>query len=238
MEYKSIRAKKVYEEVADSLLEMLKTGVLKQGDKLDSVDRMAVHFNVSRSTIREALSGLRAKGIVETRQGEGTYITKFDPSTFSIPIETGLLMNQEDIKELNEVRKILEVGAARSATIHHQLEDLKPMEEALLAMEQANGEGMIGEQADLDFHMAVADATHNQMLINLVRSVSDTMVMSMRETRRLLWQSEEGMTSLLREHQLIFEAIKSRQMDLADKNMLSHLLEVEKAQSKYLDLGE
>lgn len=238
MEYKSIRPKKIYEEVADSLLGMLKTGVLKQGDKLDSVDRMAVQFNVSRSTIREALSGLRAKGIVETRQGEGTYITKFDPSTFSIPIETGLLMNQEDIKELNEVRKILEVGAARSAAIHHQLEDLKPMEEALLAMEQANGEGMIGEQADLDFHLAVADATHNQMLINLIRSVSDTMVMTMRETRRLLFQSEERMTSLLREHQSIFEAIKSRQMDFADKNMLSHLLEVEKEQSKYMDIGE
>lgn len=236
MEYKRIHAKKIYEEVADSLLDMLKTGELRQGDKLDSVGRLAENFNVSRSTIREALSGLRAMGIVEMRQGEGTYISQFDPSNFSFTAETGLLMNQDDIKELNEVRKILEVGAAKSAAINYNIEDLKPMEEALSEMKQANGHGKIGEQADLDFHLAIANATHNQMLINLIRSVSDTMVISMRETRRLLYNSEEMMAILIKEHELIFEAIQSRQFDLADKSMFNHLNEVEKTQLKYWDL--
>lgn len=236
MEYKRIHAKKIYEEVADSLLAMLKTGELRQGDKLDSVGRLAENFNVSRSTIREALSGLRAMGIVEMRQGEGTYISQFDPSNFSFTAETGLLMNQDDIKELNEVRKILEVGAAKSAAINYNIEDLKPMEEALSEMKQANGHGKIGEQADLDFHLAIANATHNQMLINLIRSVSDTMVISMRETRRLLYNSEEMMAILIKEHELIFEAIQSRQFDLADKSMFNHLNEVEKTQLKYWDL--
>lgn len=238
LEYRNIRIKKIYEEVADSLLDMLKSGKLKQGDKLDSVERLAEKFNVGRSAIREALSGLRAMGIVDMRQGEGTYISRFDPSKLSFPAETGLLMNQEDINELNEVRKILEIGAARLACINHHPEDLKPMEKALLEMKQANGEGNIGEKADLEFHLAIANSTHNKMLINLMQSVSETMVFSMRETRRLLWRSEGRMVSLLKEHQMIFEAIQSRQIDLADNYMLHHLRGVEKEQSKYLNLGD
>lgn len=236
MEYKSIRTKKIYEEVADALLDRLKTGKLKQGDKLDSVDRLAESFQVSRSAVREALSGLRAMGVVEMRQGEGTYISQFDASMFSIPVVIGLLMNRDDIKEFNEVRKILEVGAVRSAAKNHKNEDLEAMEKALLDMEQANGEGKIGEQADLDFHLAIVHATHNNMLINLIKSVSDTMVLSMRDTRKLLFNSKDRMNALLKEHQAIFEAIKSKDSVLADRSMLDHLEKVENAHYKYWDL--
>lgn len=236
MGYKIVKTRKIYEEVTDSLLEMIKNGQLKAGNKLDSVEQMAKNFGVGRSAIREALSGLRAMGLVEMRQGEGTYITPFDASKFTLPAATAFLMKKEDIKELSEVRKILEVGAAGSAAINHQEVDLIPMEDALQAMEDAKGEGELGEKADLDFHLALAQSTHNQMLINLMGSVSDIMVESMRETRRLLLYSEESMTTLLMEHQLIFKAIKARDFDQAQKYMYNHLVEVEKVLSEYIDL--
>ena len=235
MGYKPIRTKKIYEEVTDSLLEMLKTGQFKPGDKLDSVEQMAKSFNVGRSAIREALSGLRALGLLEMRQGEGTFVTSFDASKFSLPVASALLMKREDIKELSEVRKILEAGAAASAAINYQADDLIPMEKALKAMQEAKGEGELGEKADLDFHLAIANATHNQMLINLMSSVSDIMVESMRETRLLLLYSEKGMASLFKEHQLIFKAIKERDANEAQKSMLDHLIGVEDVLSKHLD---
>lgn len=238
MGYKPIRTRKIYEEVTDSILGMVKAGQLKPGDKLDSVEQLAKNFNVGRSAIREALSGLRAMGLVEMRQGEGTYITSFDASKFSLPLSSAVLMKREDIKELSEVRKILEVGAAASAAASYQTEDLLPMEQALKAMQEAKGQGELGEKADLDFHLAIARATHNQMLINLMSSVSDIIVESMRETRYLLLYSEEQMASLLKEHQSIFLAIKERNAEKAQMCMLEHLVGVENVLSKHLESNE
>ena len=238
MGYKTIQTKKIYEEVTDSLLAMLRSGEFKPGDKLDSVEQMAKNFNVGRSAIREALSGLRALGVVEMRQGEGTYITQFDASKFALPLETALLMKREDIRELSEVRKILEVGAAGAASANYRSDDLQAMEKALRTMEKATCHGELGEKSDLEFHLAIAKATHNQMLINLMTSVSDIMVESMKETRYLLLYSEERMASLFKEHQSIFQAIKERNPEKAQRCMLEHLLGVEKLLSKHLDSQE
>lgn len=235
MAYKTIQTKKIYEEVTDSLLSMLRNGEFKPGDKLDSVEQMAKNFNVGRSAIREALSGLRALGVVEMRQGEGTYITQFDASKFSMPVEAALLMKREDIKELSEVRKILEVGAAGSAAVNYLTQDLQAVENALEMMEEAKCHGELGEKADLEFHLAIANATHNRMLINLMSSVSDLMVESMRETRYLLLYSENRMTSLLEEHQLIYRAIKERNPEKAQSYMLNHLIGVEKVLNKHFE---
>lgn len=235
MAYKTIQTKKIYEEVTDSLLSMLRNGEFKPGDKLDSVEQMAKNFNVGRSAIREALSGLRALGVVEMRQGEGTYITQFDASKFSMPVEAALLMKREDIKELSEVRKILEVGAAGSAAVNYLTQDLQAVENALEMMEEAECHGELGEKADLEFHLAIANATHNRMLINLMSSVSDLIVESMRETRYLLLYSENRMTSLLEEHQLIYRAIKERNPEKAQSYMLNHLIGVEKVLNKHFE---
>lgn len=176
VEYKPIRRKKIYEQVADSLLESLKEGHLKPGDKLDSVEALAKSFDVGRSAIREALSALRALGILEMHQGEGTYVKTFDPARFTVPTSVAFLMKPEDMRELLEVRQILEVGAAGVAALSRTDEDLQAMEAALLEMERAKGNGEIGEQADLAFHLALVKAARNQMLVHLMQSVSEVMM--------------------------------------------------------------
>lgn len=238
MQNKRIQIKKIYEEVADALITMIKNGELKPGDKLDSVEQLAKSFDVSRSAVREALSGLRAMGLVVMRQGEGTFVTQFDASNFSLPVNAGLLMKIEDIKELYEVRKILEVGAARSAAIHHKEEDLIPLQEAIGEMEHAKNNGEIGEDADMRFHLAVANATHNEILIHLMRSVSEVMISVLRETREVLIYSEKKTESLINEHQMIYDAIKAREPEKAYRFMLDHLCNVEKSLEKYMKFRE
>lgn len=234
MEYKQIKPKKIYEEVSDIIIDRVKSGELSPGDRLDSVEKLAENHGVSRSAIREALSGLRAMGLVEMRQGEGTFITSFDATAFSLPVATALIMQKEDIKELTIVRRILEVGTVVQATKEHTTEDIIRLEKSLQLMKDAQGEGELGERADLEFHMDIARATHNKMLINLVSSVSDITLESMRETRRILLYSDEGMSRLYQEHLRIFEAIKNRDEKLAEQEMRNHLLAVESVLEEYL----
>lgn len=229
MGYKKIRTKKIYEEVAESIIEMIKSKQLKPGDKLDSVEQLAKNFDVGRSAIREALSGLRSMGLVEMRQGEGTYIKSFDPSRFTLPVTTGFLMKKDDVKELFELRKILEVGTAGLAAEIYEEGDLIPIEKALIVMRNATGNEELAANADSDFHMAIASATHNQLLINLMGSVSDLISETIRETRKVLLYAENRSEKLYQEHERIFKAIKNRDSQHARQSMYIHLEEVNKA---------
>ncbi|MBJ3792362.1 FadR family transcriptional regulator, partial [Bacillus sp. OA1] len=127
MEYKSIKPKKIYEEVSEAILTMIKNGTLKPGDKLLPVHQLAEQFQVGRSAVREALSALRAMGLIEMKQGEGTYVKNFDSSSLTKSLNNRLLMKKEDILNLLEVRKVLEVGAVRVAAAKRTEDNLKNM---------------------------------------------------------------------------------------------------------------
>lgn len=229
-----IKPKKTYEEIADRIIQRVENGELAPGDSLESVEKTAKYYGVSSSTVREALSGLRAMGLIETRQGEGTFITHFDASAFSLPVTTALAMQKKDIKELMAVRRLLEIGTASLAAEYRLDEDIEKLEHSLQLMKDAEGEGNLGEQADLEFHLAIANATHNKILINLTSSVSDITLETMRETRRLILYSEESMPKLYDQHLRILEAIKNRDGKLAEKEMRAHLIAVESVLSEYL----
>jgi GntR family transcriptional regulator, transcriptional repressor for pyruvate dehydrogenase complex len=234
MEYKRIKPRKINEEVAEVLLEMINKGELKPGDKLDSVQQLAENFNVGRSAVREALSALRAMGLVEMKQGEGTYIREFDPMMLTLPLSTAVLMNKEDIIHLLEVRKILEVGGAGTAALNRTDEDLKVMLAALNEMRDGIGDEELGEKADLKFHFAIADATHNPILKNLMSNVSGMMAESMRETRRLWLFSKQTTTErLYQEHLKIYEAIKAQDVSKAQQLIIKHLENVESVLKQY-----
>ncbi|MFV2048342.1 MULTISPECIES: FadR/GntR family transcriptional regulator [Bacillaceae] len=234
MEYKQIKPRKINEEVAEALLEMIKNGELKPGDKLNSVQQLAESFNVGRSAVREALSALRAMGLVEMKQGEGTYIREFDPMMLTLPLSTAVLMNETDIVHLLEVRKILEVGAAGSAAINRKEEDLKIMSELIEVMREGLSDEELGEKADLKFHLAIADATHNPILKGLMSNVSGMMVESMRETRRLWLFSKQATTErLYQDHSRIYQAIKDQDAIQAQKLIIEHLENVENVLKKY-----
>jgi GntR family transcriptional repressor for pyruvate dehydrogenase complex len=236
VEYKKIRTRKIYEEVTESLVDMVKRGDFRPGDKLDSVEQLAENFQVGRSAIREALSALRAMGLVEMRQGEGTYIREFDPELLTLPINAAFLMKVEDVKNLLEVRKILEVGAAEAAARKRTAEDLESIAEILVEMGRISGNEELGEKTDFDFHMAIAKASQNTLLMSLMNNVAEMMVITMRETRRLWLYSEQSTWERLnQEHQLIFEAIKNEDGTLAQQRMLNHLVGVEDVLMKYLE---
>ncbi|MGI8386178.1 FadR/GntR family transcriptional regulator [Robertmurraya sp. P23] len=235
MNYKKIKPKKIYEEVAEAIHEMIKLGQLKSGDKLDSVQQLSENFQVGRSAIREALTALRAMGLIEIRQGEGTYVKEFESEQISLPLSTAILMNKEDTANLLEVRKILEAGTAYTASKKRTDQNLKAMEDALREMQVANGDEELNEKADLRFHMSIVEATQNPLLINLMNHVSGLIGETMRETRRLwLFSKQTTVERLYEEHRMIYLAIKEKDGEKARALMLEHIENVESLLQKYL----
>ena len=102
-------------------------------------------------------------------------------------------------------------------------------------MEHSNGNEDLASTADLDFHVAIANATHNKLLINLMSSVSALNSQTIQETRKVLLYSENIVDDLQSEHRRIFEAIKNRQPDEARQAMLEHLQNVQDRLFKYIE---
>lgn len=235
MEYKKIQPKKIYEQVANELINMIRDGKLQPGQKLDSVQQLAENFSVGRSAIREALTSLRAMGLIELRQGEGTFVRKFEPSDITYPIDQALLMDKDDIVHLLEVRKILETGVAITAAMQHTEKDIANMKSALLDMKEATGNQKLGEQADLNFHMALVKATHNPLLISLMSHVSDLMVEAMKEARRIwLFSKVSTLEALYEQHARVLKYVENKEPEQARTAMLDHLNSVENMLKDYI----
>nr|WP_279664059.1 FadR/GntR family transcriptional regulator [Ectobacillus ponti] len=228
MEYKSIKPKKIYEEVAEAILQMIKTGKLKPGDKLLPVHQLAEEFQVGRSAVREALSALRAMGLIEMRQGEGTYVKNFEASSVTSSLSTTVLMKKEDISSLLEVRQVLEVGAVQAAAARRTEEDLAEMQRWLAVMKNHIGDEEMGERADFHFHMAIAGAAHNLILLEMMNHVAEMVAQTIGETRRLMLYGEATTAErLAEEHQAIYDAIAAGDGETARGLMYSHLHGVE-----------
>ena len=235
MAYKKIKPKKIYEEVSDELYEMIRSGTLKPGDKLDSIQQLAENFQVGRPAVREALSALSSMGLIEIKQGEGTFVKTFDPSIMNYPLTTALLMDKENIKHLLEVRKILETGTAELAAKKRTIDDLADIETKLSDMQKVADDEELSDQADIAFHVAIANASKNELLITLMSQVSVMMTEKMRDIRRLALYSEEmSLKRLYQQHTQIYEAIANRDEAGARQAMLLHLQNVEESFDKFI----
>lgn len=235
LDYKKITRKKIYEEVADIIIEMIKSGQLKPGDQLDSVQELASKLQVGRSAIREALTSLRAMGLIEMRQGEGTFVKTFTPNSLTYPLQSAMLMSKKSIQELLEVRLIVEAAIVAKAAKKRTIEDLEEMRLHLEEMAAHTDNSELGERADLAFHLAIAKAAGNVLLSTLMQHVSDLMSEAMRETRRIcLYDEKQTLAQLNEHHLLIYRQIETQDDVAAEQAMKAHLLFVEEVLEKHM----
>ncbi|MGG0248147.1 FadR/GntR family transcriptional regulator [Peribacillus frigoritolerans] len=239
MVYKKIKPKKIYEEVSDELYEMIRSGSLKPGEQLDSIQQLAENFQVGRPAIREALSALSSMGLIEIKQGEGTFVKTFDPAIMNHPLSAALLMDQDNIKHLLEVRKILESGTAEVAAKKRTEENLIELKDMLFNMEKVSDDEELSDKADISFHVAVANASQNELLITLMNHVSELMTEKMRDIRRAALYSEEmTLKQLYLQHVRIYDAIVAQDEDGARSAMLFHLQSVEESLDRVIQKNQ
>ncbi|MFD0716667.1 FadR/GntR family transcriptional regulator [Paenibacillus sp. GCM10027626] len=222
------RPLKSSEWIANLLKEKITEGVWKVGDKLPSVVDLAAEFNVGRSTIREALSALKAVGMLDIRQGGGTYLKADAP----VSPETGAadwISRAESLRHILEVRKVLESGCAALAARHRSEAHLECLRTILGEMETCLEDEQAGEKADIRFHLQIAEAAQNPVLTELVRTMSQRLHESMHDTRALWFYAERRSAErLLQEHTAIYEAIAAQDEQLAIARMEGHIAKVER----------
>lgn len=223
-----IRRQNIYELVANDIKDRIKSGELKPGDKLETVEQLAKSYGVGRPSIREALSTLKGMGLIEMRHGEGTFVREYDYSNFTFPQNTLLLLDHKELMDLFEVRKIMESNTVSLAAKNRSVEDLEKIEAALQKMQAGEGNEAVVIEADVEFHLAIAEATHNSFLIKLMHHISDTLFSTMKESRSFWLRSEDQtLKRLYQEHEAIYVAILKQDHVLAENIMLSHLTKVE-----------
>jgi len=224
-----------YEEITEQLKRLIAEGKIKVGEKLPSTKEMSERFGVGRSTTREALSALKAMGLIEIRQGGGCRVIRSDPAEIAIPELESLRMNRETLLELLEARQSLEVSNAAIAAAKRTEADLADFRALIREMEVSVGHDLEGERTDLLFHLTLAKATHNSIMVKLFESIANQLEKAIREVRRVeLYANQSVAKKLYKEHSALFAAIEAQDADLAARRMRQHLQHVESILMKYL----
>ncbi|MDR3543788.1 MAG: FadR/GntR family transcriptional regulator [Desulfosporosinus sp.] len=231
---KPIKTQKIYEQIVDQIGLLVAEGQLKPGDRLPSERELVERFQVSRASIREAISALEVMGLIEVRSGEGTYIRQVNIDSVVAPLAWMLFIEKDTDLELYEARKILEVQAAGLAAERAEEDEISEMFEALEVMRMDLQIQRLGEDADHHFHYAIARATHNKILFRLMNTISDTMRKTLKSSRSRLYEDDSTPEKLYKEHYRLYEAIKNHDVESAQKLMLDHLVGVENQLAKYL----
>jgi GntR family transcriptional repressor for pyruvate dehydrogenase complex len=236
MEVTKLMKRNHYEEITEQLKSLIIQGELKVGEKLPSTKELSEKFGVGRSTTREALSALKAMGLIEIRQGGGcTIIFNASSNEIELPALESLRLNRMTLLELLETRHSLEVSNAAIAAEKRTDEDLEILNGLMKEMEASIGNNLEGERTDLLFHVSLAKATQNSIMIRLFDSIMNPMEMAIREIRRVeMYANSLVAERLYDEHLMIFEAVSSCDKNLAAQRMKIHLEHVESILTKYV----
>ncbi|HET9662439.1 MAG TPA: FadR/GntR family transcriptional regulator [Thermomicrobiales bacterium] len=165
-----IKREPVATQVARKLVEYLLSGAVEPGARMPSERKLAEAFGVGRSAMREAIKSLSLIGLVEVRQGDGTYLRKADSALLTEVIEWGLLLGERRTMDLVEARQELEIVLAGLAARRRTEQDIEDMRRSLQRMKQATA-GSSFVEADVQFHMRLAEAAGNLALRDIHSSV-------------------------------------------------------------------
>ncbi|MCQ6559593.1 FadR/GntR family transcriptional regulator [Paenibacillus mendelii] len=235
MAFSKISTRKIYEQIADQMKQHIVDGGWKSGDKLPSTKELSEQFQVGRSTMREALSALKAMGLIEIRHGEGCFVRSVESSDIRMPSFDTLLLSREAIFELMEARIALEASNAAIASNRRTEEDLAAFRELLQSMQERLGDEAYGEAADIEFHRLLAKATHNSIMVRLLDTISSQMEAAIREARRIqIYGNKQVSIRLWEEHEAIYQAVANRDPVSAETSMRAHLTHVEQVLRAYL----
>ena len=221
--YLPIQTERLYEQIVDQIESRIVAGEIKVGDQLPSERELAEQFMVSRIAVREAVKSLRQKGLVEIRPGRGTFVTNGTPGAVRHSLD--MLMKFGSAKgssELVEVREILEPEIAALAATRITDEHIAAMIKAVEIMETALNDAEIFVEADLDFHIALAKATQNPIILILINSIIDLL----REQRKRTGNVSGGLARGQYHHKKILGAIIQRDSQAARQAMQDHLQQV------------
>jgi GntR family transcriptional repressor for pyruvate dehydrogenase complex len=185
----AIKQKRISDEVFEQMKEHIISGDWAPGKKIPGELELVELFNVSRVSVREAIHRLVGMGVLTIRRGEGTFVTEMLPENYMNALLPILMIEGSSFSEMLEFRAIIEVESARLAARRADEQDFYRMEEVLQVMERCKGNNREFAKADLNFHVAVAMATHNSVIIKVNAIIHDMLKKMMEEIVAILWKN-------------------------------------------------
>lgn len=218
-----VRPPRLADTLSVSLQGWVREGRLAPGDQLPTEKQLADRFGVSRAVVREAIARLKADGYVETRQGRGAFVAAHAGRRNFRIAEPGSGEPRASLREIFELRHVMEVGIAEIAAMRRTEADLAAMREPLQRMERALAEAAPASDDDEAFHRAVAAATHNP----LVERFMVFMGAQIQESRAPTWNAEGHAAgramAAQAEHRSMYRAIAEGNAEAARRAAAEHL---------------
>lgn len=203
-----IKKQSLPKQIAEHIQQKILNNEYKIGDKLPTEPQLTQLFSVSRNTIREAIQSLNNAGIVETKQGDGTYVIAREP--FQVALFK--IMDATTHKNILEVRELLEKHIIISAIKNATAKDLVEIKKCLELRTKQTNTIHEATKADLNFHIAIAKATHNDIIINIYQYVSQYFNEVIYNT---LKDNEEKQSDIDVIHEQLYQAICDKNTDKA-----------------------
>lgn len=233
MAFDQVRQRRLSDDIVEQLEGMILEGTLKSGERLPAERALAEQFGVSRPSLREAIQKLAAKGLLVSRQGGGNYVVETLGSTFSDPLLHLLENNPEAQRDLLEFRQTLEASCAYYAALRATEVDRERLTAAFDALQDCYARddevSRIEEgAADARFHLAIAEASHNAVLLHTIRGLFDLLKRNVVTNIGGMYQQRtETRDMLINQHRDLYLAIIEGRAEQAREVSTRHLLYVQ-----------
>ncbi|WP_136684905.1 FadR/GntR family transcriptional regulator [Falsirhodobacter xinxiangensis] len=209
------------EIVFDRMQRAIKSGSYAPDERLPTEHDLAAEFEVSRPIVREALQKLRDQGLIYSRRGAGSFVRAIGVKQ---PLGFGALENVADLMNCYEFRVTMEPEAAALAAERHDAATLAPISAALHLMRDATNRQSHREDADFQFHLAIALGSENPYFATSMEALKDHIAAGMRFHGASIKRDESGLSTVFSEHAQIHAAIRDRDSATARQLMREHLI--------------
>ncbi len=219
-----VKRSRIYEHIVQQIHTLIREGSWEPGDQIPPERELAERFQVSRTSVREALRALEMQGIIESRQGGGTFVRSADPDALIPPLAAAILRGRRELEEILDVREMLEPGIARRAAERATSEHITEMEQLLERQRGCIARGQSFVDEDTAFHYQLALASDNRVLLGLHNVILDLL----RESRQSYLHVPDRPQLSLRGHEAILAAVRKHDGDAAYRATYYHISEVRK----------
>ena len=220
--FKPIKPKRISDQVFDQLRELIFRGEFKAGEKILTERELAEAFGVSRTSVRDAINKLVVIGLLDQKQGQGTFVRSPESKEKSL-LATMMESQDASITDLLEVRMGLECNAAAMAATRAVEKDLQFMAKSIEEMRKEVKSGRLGTEADASFHMAIAYAANNPLQIFIMKNFYDFMFTGIKVNLEGLYQIPGNIDIILDQHTTIYQAIRDHDPEAASQAMKRHI---------------
>lgn len=218
--------------LSDRIVELLSADILRgdvqPGQRLPSETELAESFEVSRSVIREAISRMKADGLVISKQGLGVFVTAPDDAARPFRIEDHDAQNPDIVREIFELRIGVEAEAAALAARRRTKTDIRNFKQVLKRLEAATTDPDLGVAADLEFHLAITEMSKNAQIAKFASYLEKVLRESISVARHNSARMPGYTELVLKEHKAIFDAICEGDAEAARTSLRSHLESAQK----------